>query len=200
MSVKVMGTVWDTDLPPNQKLVLLAYADAAEHDGTRSYPGYERLVEMTGYSRAQLHRITNLLLESGRLVQVKPGHRGQRAEYAVKVSQDETQSGGKVSHLGTESVAQLRDTSRPDPSYTTSTSNGFTRYNAKRAVEAVRDRQRRGLTVKSEAGLAMTIQADPDFIAESERLWGHRDCVCGGKGYTEEYAPGAGTRQVACDA
>ena len=48
MSVKVMGKVWDADLPPNLKLVLLAYADAAEHDGTEIWPGHERLASMTG--------------------------------------------------------------------------------------------------------------------------------------------------------
>jgi len=94
MSVKVMGRVWDADLPPNHKLVLLAYADAAEHDGTRSYPGWERLVQMTGYSRMHVHRITSELLGSGLLVQVRAGRRNQRAEFRIPleriVSQDAT--------------------------------------------------------------------------------------------------------------
>jgi hypothetical protein len=116
MSVKVMGRVWDADLSPNHKLVLLAYADAAEHDGTQSYPGWERLVKMTGYSRSQIERITRELLEIGVLTKTRQGFRGQRAEFAVLVSQIATQSDEIVSRGGRESVAQLRDTSRPDPS------------------------------------------------------------------------------------
>lgn len=83
MSVKVMGRVWDTDLPPNLKLVLLAFADAAEHDGTAIYPGEERLRSQTSYSRGQLYEITNKLRDLSVLVQVKKGHPGQRAEYLI---------------------------------------------------------------------------------------------------------------------
>lgn len=78
-----MGKVWDADLAPNHKLVLLAYADAAEHDGTAIFPGEERLRTMTGYSRGQLYAVTNDLLESGVLVRDKPGRRGQRAEFHI---------------------------------------------------------------------------------------------------------------------
>jgi hypothetical protein len=201
MSVKVMGRVWDLNLPPNQKLVLMAYADAAEHDGTKSFPGHERLSEMTGYSRAQVQRITNQLVDNGLLEQVSSGRRGQRAEFIVKVLQDAPLEEEIVAHGGRDSGAQLRATSRPDPSYNASTSsNGFTAFNAKRAVEAVRQRKRNGLKVKSEAGLAMTIQQDPDFVEESRELWAHRDCDdCGGKGFKENYAPGAGQVQVKCE-
>ena len=144
MSVKAMGRVWDSDLPPNLRLVLLAYADAAEHDGTQSYPGWERLVHMTGYSRSQVSAITRQLIDLGVLIQVKAGHRGQRAEFAIdftalaKVSEPRTQTtaesvrqaehsdSGEVSddatHSGAESVASEGgkvsgpgDTSRPRP-------------------------------------------------------------------------------------
>ncbi len=107
MSVKVMGRVWDSDLPPNHRLVLLAYADAAEHDGTRSYPGEQRLIEMTGYSVSTVRRITAELLKLGMLVQVKAGHRGQRAEYwvALKASQSDTQSAESLSSEPTKPIA-----------------------------------------------------------------------------------------------
>lgn len=36
MSVKQMALVWDLDLPPNKRLVLLAYADHADDDGDNS--------------------------------------------------------------------------------------------------------------------------------------------------------------------
>ncbi len=98
MSVKVMGKVWDTNLPPNQRLVLLAYADAAEHDGTEIWPGHERLTSMTGYSRSQVERITRDLITAGVLIRVTKGYRGRRARFAIPldhpafVSQDATQS------------------------------------------------------------------------------------------------------------
>lgn len=114
MSVKAMGRVWDTDLAPNHKLVLLAYADAAEHDGTQAFPGWERLVEMTGYSRSQIDRITSELIDLGVLERVRAGRRGQRAEFAVLVTQDAPQSEPDSVASEPDSDAQLRDTSRPN--------------------------------------------------------------------------------------
>ena len=92
----------------------------------------------------------------------------------------------------------------PDPTptrtpNTTTAEDGFTAFNAKRAVEAVRQRKNQGLPVKSEGGLARTIQADADHIAESQRLWAHRNCEnCSGKGSTRAYAPGAGMVETLC--
>ncbi len=111
MSVKVMGKVWDTDLPPNLKLVLLAYADAAEHDGFEIRPGHERLTSMTGYSRSQVERITRALISAGVLIRVQKGYRGRRARFAIPldhaifVSQDATQSEAESVADGAESVA-----------------------------------------------------------------------------------------------
>jgi hypothetical protein len=121
MSVKAMGRVWDADLAPNHKLVLLAYADAAEHDGTQAYPGWERMVEMTGYSRSQVERITNELIGLGVLERVRAGRRGRRAEFAVLVSQSASQSDADSVAPGGDSVAQLRATSRPNSRPTPST-------------------------------------------------------------------------------
>lgn len=78
-----MAQVWDSDLAPNHKLVLLAYADAADDDGTHAFPGEPRLASMTGYSPSQVRRVTRELIEAGVLVRVKRGYRGQRAEFAV---------------------------------------------------------------------------------------------------------------------
>mgnify|MGYP002626830334 CR=1 FL=1 len=123
MSVKVLGRVWDTALPPNQRLVLLAYADAAEHDGTRSFPGEERLSDMTGYSRSQVQRITTELVKLGVLVRVKPGFRGQRAEFAVDLdalnalsmtSDGYLRGPVKVSQHATHEVSQSATQSKSD--------------------------------------------------------------------------------------
>lgn len=88
------------------------------------------------------------------------------------------------------------DPTRPDDE----ASSSFASFHAKRAADAVRERKRRGLAVKSEGGLARTIQQDPEFVAESRRLWEHRDCPdCKGEGVTLAYSPGAGTREIPCE-
>ncbi len=83
-----MGRVWDTVLKPNLKIVLLAYADAAEHDGTQIWPGHEAVERMTSYSRQQVTRITSELLERRILVQVDRGFTGQRASYFIDLSHE----------------------------------------------------------------------------------------------------------------
>ena len=43
MSVKAMSWVWDQDIPREQKFVLLAYADHADHDGGNIYPAVDTI-------------------------------------------------------------------------------------------------------------------------------------------------------------
>lgn len=96
-----------------------------------------------------------------------------------------------------------RTSRNPDPGpvpHKASASSEFDAFNAKRAADAVRKRQRDGLPVKSPGGLARTIAADPEHVQESQRLWAHRNCqTCRGKGGIEAYAPGAGTRLIPCE-
>jgi len=120
MSVKVMGRVWDADLPPNMKLVLLAYADAAEHDGTDIWPGWERISTMTGYSQPTVARLTAELKTIGVLVQVGKGHTGQRASYLIDLEhpslrayQDDIQSESESLSPETESVSNDAESLSP---------------------------------------------------------------------------------------
>jgi hypothetical protein len=76
MSVKVMGMVWETSLPPNQKLVLLAYADHADHDGNNVFPAVGRIAMKTGYSERQVQRVTAKLVEAGWLISDGDGPKG----------------------------------------------------------------------------------------------------------------------------
>ena len=80
-----MGQVWNTELPPNQRLVLLAYADRANDDGGSVFPGEAELLRKTGYKRSSIRHITALLIEANLLIQTKRGQTGQRAEYVVNV-------------------------------------------------------------------------------------------------------------------
>lgn len=47
MSVRVAGWVWDLEMPSGRKFVLMALADAADHDGRNVYPGIPLLSKMT---------------------------------------------------------------------------------------------------------------------------------------------------------
>jgi hypothetical protein len=65
MSVKIMGAVFDADLEPHLKLVLLAYADRASHDGGGVYPSNGLVAWQTGYSSRQIQRHKRTLLDLG---------------------------------------------------------------------------------------------------------------------------------------
>jgi hypothetical protein len=72
MSVKVMGLVWDSDLPRDQKFILLAYADHADHEGRDVYPSVPLVSWKTGYSERQVQRITGELVQA--LIMVEDGY------------------------------------------------------------------------------------------------------------------------------
>ena len=76
MSVKIMGLVWEIDLPSNEKLVLLAYADHAAHDGTGIYPAVALVARKTGYSEREVQRVTRTLQGKGLLIPDGTGPRG----------------------------------------------------------------------------------------------------------------------------
>jgi len=58
MSVKAMAWVWDQDIPRDEKFLLLAYADHADHEGNNIFPAIDTIVKKTGYSRRSVQRIT----------------------------------------------------------------------------------------------------------------------------------------------
>lgn len=69
MSVKVMGQVWDIqDLTSSEKLVLLAYADHAHHDGTGIWPAVMTVARKASLSERTVQRVTRELEEKGYLV------------------------------------------------------------------------------------------------------------------------------------
>lgn len=78
MSSKVTGAVWDMPLSRDHKLVLLAYADHADHDGRSIYPAVITVAKKTGYSTRSIQAITRELEASGRLVADGVGPHGTR--------------------------------------------------------------------------------------------------------------------------
>lgn len=81
MSVKCMGAVWDLDLPRNEKFVLLAYTDHADHDGTNIYPSVGLISRKTGYDKRSVQRITRDLVNRGLLISDGSGPRGTNKYY-----------------------------------------------------------------------------------------------------------------------
>ena len=68
MSAKVSGAVWDLELPHNEKLVLLAMADHADHNGHNVYPSLRLIAWKTDYDERQVRRIVDILETKGVLV------------------------------------------------------------------------------------------------------------------------------------
>lgn len=71
MSVKIMGLVWDLtedQIDRDEKYVLLAYADHADHKGYNIYPAILTISEKTLYKERQTQSITKSLNEKGFLV------------------------------------------------------------------------------------------------------------------------------------
>lgn len=79
-----MSLVWELDLPPNKRLVLLAYADHADDDGDRVYPSLARIAHKTGYSVDQVRRLSQELVREGLMVLVEQGSgRGRPNRYRL---------------------------------------------------------------------------------------------------------------------
>lgn len=76
MSVKTMAQVWDLDLPRDEKFVLLAYADHADHNGDNIFPSVETIKRKTGYSERSVQEITRSLEKNGWLVPAGKGPKG----------------------------------------------------------------------------------------------------------------------------
>lgn len=94
MSVRVMGAVWELDLRPPAKHVLLALADHADHDGGNVHPSVGLVSWKTGYSERQVQRIIAQLERAGILevVDHADGGRGHATLYRIR-----TEKGVKLS-------------------------------------------------------------------------------------------------------
>lgn len=86
MSAKVFGKVWELQIDPIEKLVLLALADHADHEGNNVRPGNKLLCAKTGLSERTIGLKIADFLERGILlpVQTTTG-RGNIREFAIDV-------------------------------------------------------------------------------------------------------------------
>lgn len=83
MSVKVMGEVWDLDLPATEKFVLLAMADHAHDDGTHVYPSVAKICRKTSMSERAVRGILKKLRERGLLIVQKKATRYTPTIYRI---------------------------------------------------------------------------------------------------------------------
>lgn len=112
MSVKAIGEVFDLDLPRNEKFVLLAYVDHADHNGGNIYPAVATIMRKTGYEERSVQTITRKLEQRGLLVPDGKGPKGTNkwkyplgrgAEFAGV--QKETKKGRKKKQKGVQPTA-----------------------------------------------------------------------------------------------
>lgn len=75
-----MTWVWDQELPPNLKIVLLAIADHADDGGGQAFPSHATLARKTGYTDRQVKRIIDQLVSVGVLIVGKAALPGRRAD------------------------------------------------------------------------------------------------------------------------
>ena len=87
MSVKLMGQVWEMELPRGEQLVMLALADHGEDDGSQIFPSVARLAWKTGYKERQVQNILRSLEAKGLIeaVAYPQGGRGHATEFKMNL-------------------------------------------------------------------------------------------------------------------
>lgn len=87
MSAKLMGLVWDLDIPHPMAWVLMALADHADHDGGSLFVGQRLLSWKTGYSERQIRRILEQL-ELAKIIIPEDGGRGRGLKQNYRIIMD----------------------------------------------------------------------------------------------------------------
>jgi hypothetical protein len=103
MSGKIMGQVWDLDLPHAHMLVLLALADHADHQGDNVYPGVGLVAWKCGYSLRQTQRIMDDLVARKLLIEVE-NDPGKRTVYRINLAAGEL----KAPYKGRQNVTRVK--------------------------------------------------------------------------------------------
>ncbi len=81
MSIRLMSIVWELDLPPTEKIVLLALADQASDEGTQCWPSVIRIARRCSQGERTVRRALTALEDKGHLTR---DHReGTSTQYRV---------------------------------------------------------------------------------------------------------------------
>jgi hypothetical protein len=86
MSIKLMALVWEIDLPPGEKLVLLALADQANDAGTQCWPSVETIAHRSGQGVRTVRRALASLENAGHLT--RQHREGTSTQYRVHPCQN----------------------------------------------------------------------------------------------------------------
>lgn len=170
MSVKIMGLVFDLELEPDEKLVLLAYADHASHDGGSIFPAVKTIAEKTGYSDRSVQRITHALQEKGLLVADGQGpHRTNRWRIPI--------SGGVILSPRTNGTGDMGITE----GVTSETKRGDIAVSPESSLTVIQPSTRAPLSKSETTEIIQDANREVDFILESERKalssWAGREKV-----------------------
>ena len=94
MSIKVMSWVWEQDLPPLDKIVLMAIADHADDDGY-AWPGMKRIAEKCSMEKRTVQRHVEKLQEQQLLkVESRQRHDGSSSSNGYTVVMNGTNREG----------------------------------------------------------------------------------------------------------
>jgi len=85
MSVRVMGAIWDLKMPATTRLVLLAIADHADHDGENAHPGVPLLASKTGFTERCIRGVIAELRAAGTLIATED-QPGKVKNYSIDLS------------------------------------------------------------------------------------------------------------------
>jgi predicted transcriptional regulator len=117
MSIEASSWAWRLKIPPTEKVVLLAIADHADHEG-RCWPGMEGLAEKAGVHRVTVAKVVKRLEDKG-LLKVERRHgsvegagRGGSRSNIYRLQMFES---SRAQHSTFESSAQSFESSRTLP-------------------------------------------------------------------------------------
>jgi hypothetical protein len=120
MSVKIMGLVWDLDnsvIDREEKYVLLAYADHADHEGRNMFPSIDLICQKTGYKERAAQMITRSLVAKGFLIPDGKGPKGtNKWRYgggAKNAGVQKSEGGGASSTVDGGATANAPESSKP---------------------------------------------------------------------------------------
>lgn len=88
MSGKVVGAVYDADLPTEEKLVLSAMADHADHDGYNIRPSIGLIAWKIGRSERQVQKMIRELERKKILIRMNDGLGGRRRTTEYRIALD----------------------------------------------------------------------------------------------------------------
>ncbi len=128
MSYRLQPLIWNTDMKPSQRFVMLALVDYADDNGRNIYPSIETLSKKTGYSERNVQRILKSLEDEGLILIVGRSKYGTiritlnlPAIQERKAVEDDTPTDDKMSQINDkmsqndDKMSQNDDKMSPDP-------------------------------------------------------------------------------------